>query len=87
MTKILTLREANQTFSRCIQQVQQGEDFVVTRNGTPVAKIVPVNGADGLTGLQRAALKELQAYWATLDGPEVETFDVGPLDREGLYER
>ena len=42
MTKTLTLREANQSFSRCIREVEGGEEFVITRNGTPVARLSPV---------------------------------------------
>lgn len=43
MTKTLTLREANQGFARCIREVEAGEEFVITRNGTPVARLSPVN--------------------------------------------
>ena len=35
MTKTVTLREANQSFARCIREVEGGEEFVITRNGTP----------------------------------------------------
>ena len=35
--KTLTLRDANQSFARCIREVEAGEEIVITRNGTPVA--------------------------------------------------
>ena len=44
MSKTLTLREANQSFARCVRAVEAGEEFVITRNGTPVARLVPVAG-------------------------------------------
>jgi prevent-host-death family protein len=43
MTKTLTLRDANQTFARCIREVEAGEEIVITRNGTPVARLSPVS--------------------------------------------
>jgi len=37
MSKTITLRDANQRFSRCVREVEGGEEFVITRNGKPVA--------------------------------------------------
>jgi len=59
MTKTLTLREANQTFARCIRAVEAGEDFVITRNGMPVAKLTPVSTRRVLSPAQQKALAEL----------------------------
>ncbi len=57
MEKTLTLREANQTFARVIREVESGSAFTITRNGKPVAKISPVEGARRvLTAEQEAAL-------------------------------
>ena len=42
-SKIVTLRDANQSFARCIREVEAGEEFVITRNGTPVARLTPVS--------------------------------------------
>ena len=33
--------EAKTNFSRIIEKAEQGEDFIVTRRGKPVAKIIP----------------------------------------------
>ena len=44
MTKTITLREANQAFARCVRDVEAGEAFLITRNGIPVARLVPVAG-------------------------------------------
>ncbi len=55
MTKTMTLREANQSFARCIREVEAGEEFVITRNGTPVAKLSPLSKRRVLTPVQQAA--------------------------------
>lgn len=37
--KTMTLRDANQSFARCIREVEAGEEIVIIRNGTPVARL------------------------------------------------
>jgi prevent-host-death family protein len=37
----ITVREANQNFSQVIAAAERGETIVVTKNGRPVAKIMP----------------------------------------------
>jgi prevent-host-death family protein len=82
MTKTLSLHDANQSFVRCIREVEAGEDFVITRNGVPVARLSPVNKRRVLTPEQQAALQRLNA---SMDqGWDIEA---GPLDREALHER
>jgi len=82
MTKTLTLREANQTFARCIREVEAGADIVITRNGTPVARLSPVNKRRVLMPEQQAALERtrqrMQQGW---------DLGAGPLDRDALHER
>ena len=43
MTRLreMTVREANQNFSQVIGAAERGETIVITKNGTPVAKITP----------------------------------------------
>ena len=82
MTKTVTLREANQSFSRCIREVESGEEFVITRNGVPVARLSPVSKRRVLTPEQQAALERLKA--AMEKGWDL---GAGPLDRDSLYER
>jgi prevent-host-death family protein len=64
MPTTITLREANQRFSRCIRAVEAGEEFIVTRDGKPVAKIAPVSGARVLTPEQQAAWERTKARMA-----------------------
>ena len=39
--RIISLTTANRNFSKIIKEVEQGEVFVVTRRGRPVAKLTP----------------------------------------------
>ena len=82
MTKTLTLRDANQSFARCIREVEAGEDFVITRNGAPVARLSPISNQRVLTPEQQAAWsrtkQRMKAGWHV---------DAGPFDRDALHER
>ncbi len=82
MTKTVSLREANQSFARCIREVEAGEEFVITRNGKPVARLSPVSGRRVLTPEQEAAWERLKA--AMEKGWNI---GAGPLDRDALHER
>ncbi len=33
MVKVITLRKTNQSFARCVREVEAGEDYLITRNG------------------------------------------------------
>jgi prevent-host-death family protein len=37
----MTVQEANQNFSQVIAAAEHGETIIITKNGTPVAKITP----------------------------------------------
>jgi prevent-host-death family protein len=82
MTKTVTLREANQSFARCIREVEAGEEFVITRNGTPVARLAPV-------GNRRVLTPEQQAAWERTKERMEKGWELGagPLDRDSLHER
>lgn len=81
MTKTLTLRDANQSFARYIREVEAGEEFVITRNGTPVARLLPVSKRRVLTSVQPAALERLRA--AAREGWNLRV----PPNRDALHER
>ena len=54
--KQVALREANQRFAHYVRAVEQGEAFVITRRGKPVARLVPIEpGRRVLTPEQQAA--------------------------------
>jgi prevent-host-death family protein len=78
MSKTITLRDANQAFSRCIREVEAGEEFVITRNGKPVAKLIRADDTRVLTNEQEAALARLGATnWQ---------LNIGRLNREEIYQ-
>ena len=82
MSRTITLREANQAFSRCIREVEAGEEYVITRKGEPVARLVPIAGRRILTPEQEAALARtrvrMEKGWP---------IGAGPLDRDAIHER
>ena len=82
MTKTLILRDANQSFAHCIRAVEAGEKFVITRNGTPVARLLPI-------GRHRVLTPEQQAAWERLNTAMEKSWNVeaSPLDRDALHER
>jgi prevent-host-death family protein len=61
MAKTITLREANQAFSRVVREVEAGEEFTITRNGEPVARLVPARRDRVLTPEQQAARARARA--------------------------
>lgn len=65
MTETISARDANHHLARILREVEAGKDFVVTKNGTPVARIVPEPSAAGRRRLnpeQEQALAETLAW-------------------------
>jgi prevent-host-death family protein len=94
MTKIVTLRDANQNFAKYLREVEGGEEIVVTRRGEPVAKIVPMPGKKRvLTAGQQEALKrlfEMSEKGYRSDGPlpsRDELYDEILEERLAVYRR
>jgi prevent-host-death family protein len=82
VSNTISLREANQRFARCIRQVELGAEYVITRNGRPVARLVPIGGRRTLTAAQEAALARTRSRMA-----KGWPIGAGPVDREALHER
>lgn len=82
MTRTISLREANQSFARCVREVEAGEELIITRNGNPVARLVPAKQ-------QRVLTPEQEAAWERTKRRMEEGWDIGagPLDRDSLHER
>jgi prevent-host-death family protein len=81
--KTVTLREANQTFARCVREVESGTEFVITRNGRPVARLVPIGPATRRLSPQQEAARQrvrsrMRQGWPIAGGA---------LDRDDLHER
>jgi prevent-host-death family protein len=79
MTRIVTLRDANQNFAKLVREVEGGAEFVITRRGEPVARLSPASAKRVLTPEQekihRQMMRRLSKGWP-LGG---EKFDRGSL--------
>ena len=64
--------EAKSRLSKLVEQVEAGQEVVLTRRGKPVAKIVPAKAAAEIDN--SAAVDEIIAFSKTLKG--VRRFDV-----------
>ena len=83
MPVTISLRDANQRFARLVRAVQGGAEYVITRRGEPVARLVPASPARRtLSAEQKAALARTlaraDAGWCGADEP---------FDRAALHER
>jgi prevent-host-death family protein len=58
MDKIVSAAEANRRFSQLLRSVRDGDTYVVTAHGRPVARIVPIRGDDAVRAAAHAALIE-----------------------------
>lgn len=84
MPETITARDANHHFSRVLREVAAGKEFIVTRDDTPVARIVPERAAGGtrkLTAEQEAALASMLASFQTAKWGPIEH-----ISREQLYD-
>ena len=78
MDKPVSAAEANRRFSRLLRGVREGQSYLVTAHGRPVARLVPAGGNDAVAaGARSALLKRLGKQ------PVV---DVGRWRRDELYE-
>jgi prevent-host-death family protein len=84
VSETVSARYANQNFARILRAVESGAEFVVTRNGTPVAQITSASGdaSRRLTVAQEEILartmRRLREGWS-LGGKRV--------GRDGLHDR
>ena len=82
MSKTISLREANQSFARRVRDVESGEEFIITRNGQPVARLVPFRMERVLSSDQQVALARTRTRMAA--GWPI---GAGPIDRDALHGR
>jgi len=52
-------REANQQFSRLLREAEKGTEILITRNGEPVARLVPARMAARTPKARQKALQEM----------------------------
>jgi antitoxin (DNA-binding transcriptional repressor) of toxin-antitoxin stability system len=66
-----------------IRAVESGQEFVITRRGEPVARVVPVSRRRVLTPSQQAALERTRARMAH----GYRSASAEPFDRGALHDR
>lgn len=52
--------EAKTHLSKLLEKIEQGEQFVITKHGRPVAKLVPISNFDPLTA--RLAIEKIKQF-------------------------
>ncbi|MSQ15634.1 MAG: type II toxin-antitoxin system Phd/YefM family antitoxin [Dehalococcoidia bacterium] len=72
MEKMIAAFEARRTFGKILQQVLQGERFVVERNGEAVAAVVPIEVYEQWKQSRNAFFAKIRAAAKEADLPEVE---------------
>ena len=79
MEKAVSAADANRKFSKLLRAVREGQSYVVTSHGEPVARIVPVEKNGGAArGARTALLKRLAAE---------RVVKIGRWSRDELYAR
>ena len=80
--RTVSAREANQHFSRLLEDAAKGEEVIITRRGVPVAKLVPV--VDTNAEIERERRKAAALAW--FKSGALKGGVVADWTREELYE-
>jgi len=78
MEKSISAAEANRNFSQLLRDVREGQSYVVTSHGRPVARIAPTQNENAGAAKARASLLH------RLKSEKV--VEVGKWRRDELYE-
>ena len=89
MSNSISAAEANRRFSKILGAVRDGESYVVTSHGKPVARIVPYEAVEA-AGVDEhkatpAQMEARRKLLARLESQPV--MNLPPWTREELYER
>jgi len=66
------VHEAKSSLSKLLERVEEGEEVVIARHGTPVARLVPVVRKKRVLGSMRGLIKEEKGWDAPLSDQEAE---------------
>jgi prevent-host-death family protein len=78
----MTVREANQNFSQVVAAAERGETIVITKNGIPVAKIMPQAADRGSDPEWRSAFAALEK---SLRSKHATGYRVGSITEDDRY--
>jgi len=81
MEKTISAAHANRNFSQLLRCVKEGQSYVVTSHGRPVARLAPIEPAPGRIGESSS----WKALMLRLRNQPVK--NIGRWKREELYER
>ncbi len=79
----MTVREANQNFSKLIAAAEKGETIVITKNGKPVARIAPQTADRAQDPQWQAAYKELARSLKSKRGTGLRVGTIAEDDKYG----
>ncbi len=79
--KSVSVYQAKTHLSRLLGEVEAGEEVVITRNGHPVVRLVPIGPASArsVAALRGLVLFVAEDAFAPLDAAEAEGWSDGPL--------
>jgi prevent-host-death family protein len=66
------VHEAKTSLSKLLERVEEGEEVVIARHGTPVAKLVPVLRKKRVLGSMRGLITVEKKWDAAIDDREAE---------------
>jgi prevent-host-death family protein len=75
--KTISAADANRKFSQLLRDVKEGQSYLVTSHGRPVARIAPITGSHDGAGARSSLLSRLRTERVT---------DIGRWNRDELYE-
>ena len=73
--------EAKSKFSQILRAVRDGEEFLITNHGKPIAKLVPANDRTGRDVAE--VIQDLQAFQTRSDCSAVDLDDVQAAKKDG----
>ena len=80
MTEHIGAFEAKTNFSRILDKTQQGADFIITKRGKPVAKIIPIKTESEMTWKEALeGMKEMRKLYRGKPG----SFNIREAIEEG----
>ena len=79
----MTVREANQNFSQVVAAAERGETIIITKNGIPVAKIMPQAVDRGSDPEWRSAFAALETSLRTKPATGYRVGSITEDDRYG----
>lgn len=76
----VTIHAAKTTLSKLIELAQAGEDVVIARGDTPVARLVPISTQlpERRPGTLRGVVDITDAFFEPLPDDELDAWDLGP---------